>query len=221
MNHNVDKPAATPDLILDTAEAAFAEHGFNGVSLRDITAKAGVNLAAVNYHFRNKENLYAEVIRRRIRPVNELRLRNLDRAVARAGPQPPPLAEIIDLMVRPVFDLHRDPSRGGPHIVRIIARSMTEPLPFLDELVAAEFHPVLARFTQVIRRHVAHLPPEDFMWRMNFMIGAMQHTLATLHQMGPLTRGICRSNDYEGALARFIAASLAILTAPVRFPPES
>jgi AcrR family transcriptional regulator len=45
------KPEGTRDRILTAAEEAFAIHGFNGVSLRDVVKRADVNLAAVNYHF--------------------------------------------------------------------------------------------------------------------------------------------------------------------------
>lgn len=206
----------THERILNAAEKLFAENGFRGTTLRQITQRARVNIAAVNYHFGSKEALYVEVVQRRIRPINSARLARLEDAVAKAGDQPPALAEVLDILVRPVFDVHQDPARGGEHIVRIIARSLTEPLPFMSELIATEFHPVLARFSQVIRRHAPHLAPEDFMWRLSFVVGAMQHTLATIHEMSTLTRGICRDNDYEGALRRFILAAVAVFTAPAR-----
>lgn len=213
------RPAEDPkthEKILDSAEKLFAENGFRATTLRQITRSAGVNIAAVNYHFGSKEALYVEVVQRRIRPINAARLARLTEAVAKGGDQPPPLADVLDILIRPVFDVHQDPTRGGEHIVRIIARCLTEPLPFMSELLATEFHPVLARFSQVIRRHAAHLAPEEFMWRLSFVVGAMQHTLATIHEMSALTRGICRDNDYEGALRRFILAAVAVFSAPAR-----
>jgi AcrR family transcriptional regulator len=56
---------ATKERLLDEAEALFAQRGFDGVSVREITAAARCNLAAVNYHFGNKKNLYVEVFRSR------------------------------------------------------------------------------------------------------------------------------------------------------------
>lgn len=206
--------STTHEKILDAAEKLFADNGFRGTSLRQITQLAGVNIAAVNYHFGDKESLYVEVIKRRVDPINQARLARLDEAIAAAGSQPPPLEQVMDILVRPVFEVHQDPARGGPHIVRIISRTLTEPLPFMGDIIQVRFRDVLYRFSQVVRRHVAHLSPEEFLWRMSFVVGAMQHTLATLHQMGPLTSGICRSNDYQGALARFIASAVAVFTAP-------
>ena len=56
-----DKPCETKTKILEAANVLFAKKGFSGVSIREISSDAGVNLAAVNYHFKNKNNLYAEV----------------------------------------------------------------------------------------------------------------------------------------------------------------
>lgn len=210
---------ATREKILNAAEKLFADNGFNGTSLRDITESAKVNLAAVNYHFGDKESLYTEVVRRRIRPINATRLARLDQALSLAADEPPPLELVVDILVRPIFEVHQDPSRGGHHIVRIIARTLTDPLPFMGELLTVEFQAVIGRFSQAVRRSVGHLSPEEFMWRMSFVVGAMQHTLATLHQMGALTRGICKNNDYEGALGHFVASAVAIFTAPARSLP--
>ena len=67
-------PVATKAKILDAAEALFMEHGFEATSLRSITAAAGVNLAAVNYHFGSKEELFQAVLTRRLDPMNRERL---------------------------------------------------------------------------------------------------------------------------------------------------
>jgi AcrR family transcriptional regulator len=64
-------PPDTRERILDAAERLFAECGFAGTSIRDITEAAAVNLSAVNYHFQSKENLYAEVFARRVALLRE------------------------------------------------------------------------------------------------------------------------------------------------------
>ena len=68
---------ATKDRILDAAEERFAEEGF-GTSLRSITSHAGVNLAAIHYHFGSKEALIEALFRRRIEPLNKVRFEMLD-----------------------------------------------------------------------------------------------------------------------------------------------
>lgn len=199
---------------LNAAESLFAQHGYDGTSLRQVTNKAKVNLAAVNYHYGDKESLYAAVIRRRIQPINLGRLARLAQAEQEADGKPVPLALIIEIMARPIFELCEDPTTGGHHTVRLIGRSLAEPLSFMEEILATEFQPAMASFGQAVRRHVPTLSPEDFLWRLSFVVGAMHHTLATLHRMKELTRGICRNNDHAGALRRFIQFAVATFTAP-------
>ena len=199
---------------MDTAERLFADQTFHGVSLREITQAASVNLASVNYHFRNKESLFREVFLRRVRPLNALRLSLLDEARAQAGTRPPPLEKIIEALARPLFDLHRSTDTGGRYFVQILSRGISEPLQITKQLLAEEYHPVLTKFGQLIRRHAPQLSPAEFLWRLSFVVGAMHHTLATFQQMPFLTRGICRSDDHESALAHFITHSVATFLAP-------
>ena len=209
-----DSNKAIRDKILNAAESLFAQRGFAGATLRQITQVAKVNLAAVNYHFDEKETLFGEVLRRRLRPINESRLVGLQDAERFAGTTPVPLATIIEVLVGPLFVLGHDRTDSGPQALRIIGRCLTEPQPFMADLLATEFHPTMARFGQAIRRHVPALTPEDFLWRLGFVVGALHHTLATMHTMKELTRGICRSDDYAGAQRRFIQFAVGTFTAP-------
>src|SRR5882724_9640976 len=86
--HELRGAAATKARILDAAEALFMEHGFEATSLRSITAAAAVNLAAVNYHFGSKEELFRAVLTRRLDPMNQARVALLDRFEAEAGEVP-------------------------------------------------------------------------------------------------------------------------------------
>src|SRR6476661_10749602 len=81
-------PGATKDRILDAAEALFMEHGFEATSLRALTAAAGVNLAAVNYHFGSKEELFQSVLTRRLDPMNQERIDLLEKVEREAGGRP-------------------------------------------------------------------------------------------------------------------------------------
>lgn len=198
--------------ILTSAESLFAQHGYEGASLRQITKAANANLAAVNYHFGDKEALFCETLRRRLGPINKIRLVKLEQARQSAGDRPIPLAFIIELLARPFFELGQDTAAGGHHSVRLIGRCLAEPQPFMAALLSGEFHPVMARFAQAIRRHVPTVTPEEFLWRLSFVLGAMHHTLTTLHCMKELTQGICRNDDHEGALRRFTQFAVGAFT---------
>lgn len=204
--------------ITNAAEEEFSENGYHGTSLREVTKKARINLAAVSYHFGSKESLYCEVLKRRLRPMNQGRLTKLENACELAGDKPIPLALIIDIFARPFFDLCDDPQENGGHFLRLIGRSIVDPLPFVESLLNEELHSTTSRFAQAIRRHTPSLNPQEFMWRLSFVVGAMHHTLATLHQMKALTRGLCQNGDSAGAFRHFTHFAVNALTAPAREP---
>lgn len=100
------KPASfsTKDRILGAAEELFAQHGFAGTSLRQVTSHADVNIAAVNYHFGSKENLVNEVFRRRMDEMTAARLGQLEQA---RSSQPGDLRAVLAAFVEPALALDR------------------------------------------------------------------------------------------------------------------
>ena len=89
-NQNPEKPDPTKERILDRAESLFARKGFQAVSVREITTTAECNLAAVNYYFSNKENLYLEVFRSRWAPrARRIQQCYKDAVAAHRGPLTP------------------------------------------------------------------------------------------------------------------------------------
>ena len=199
--------------ILEAAECLFSTNGYYGTSIRDVIKKAKVNLAAINYHFGNKESLYCEVLRRRLRSMNRDRLEKLASAIELAGDKPIPLALIIDIFARPLFESGDSPLEKNGHTSRLIGRSTVEPLPFAEEVLASELHMTTALFARAIRKHAPTLQPKDFMWRLNFVVGAMHHTLATIHQLPILTRGLCQNNNHKEALHHFTQFAVNTFTA--------
>lgn len=192
---------------MDSAEELFANQGYHGTTLRQLTQKAGVNLASVNYHHGNKESLYLETLRRRLRPINEARLRQLAEAETQAAGNPVPLAQIFQAFAQPVFMSPSIESNHG-YAGQLIGRALSEPLPFTGAFVEKELQPTLARFAQALRLHDRISSPEDFLWRFSFVAGALHHSLATLHVMKSLTGGICLNNDRPGALHRFVGFAM-------------
>lgn len=200
----IDASGETGIKLLTAAEILFAEHGYDGVSLRRITAYADVNLAAVNYHYSDKQSLYLAVLSYRLRQLSEARLNRLAVAEVAAGEQPLRLAEIIDIFAAPLLqpDELSMPSFGAAGR-RLLGRTLMEPLGFLEPMLAADFQPAVTRCGQAIRRHLPTLPPADFIWRYSFVVGALHHAAATLHDMRGRTNGFCASDDGATALRNF------------------
>ena len=93
----------TKDNILDAAEQLFAERGYEATSMRAITSAAGVNLAAVNYHFHSKERLLQALFTRRLDMLNRRRMELMDRYEAEYGEKPIPLAKLVHVLIEPML----------------------------------------------------------------------------------------------------------------------
>lgn len=209
--------AATKDRILDAAEALFVEHGFEATSLRAITAAAEVNLAAVNYHFGSKEELFEAVLKRRLDPMNQRRVALLSALEARAGAAPVPCDRILSALFLPALELARDPARGGSDFLRLLGRAYADPAPFIRRFLSAQYAQMIARFKEAFARALPALPRKELSWRLHFMMGALSYTLAgtdalkLIHEIAPAEGG---PND-ELLLRRLAPFLLAGLTSPL------
>ncbi len=188
----------TKSKILDTAEKLFGMNGFDTVSLREITTGAGVNLAAVNYHFQSKDHLIDAVIARRIEPVNVRRVAMLDAL----GPNPS-VENLLDAFLRPVFEIKLHP------LVPLIGRVLSNPDLFVDRLFNVHLAPVAARFSAALSTALPELPMMDVAWRLHFSVGTMTHILLWGNVFPRMTQGLCTIDDREALLRRtvqFLAA---------------
>jgi AcrR family transcriptional regulator len=78
---NGDSVSHASNRLLDAAERLFCERGFDGTSVRDLTKAAQCNVAAVNYHFGNKENLYEQMFRRHLKEMFDEHRQNIERVM--------------------------------------------------------------------------------------------------------------------------------------------
>ncbi len=208
---------ATKDRILDTAETLFMQQGFDGTSLRAITAAAGVNLAAVNYHFGSKEDLFQAVLTRRLDPMNQQRVDLLARYEEEAGAEPVRCERILSALFIPALRLARDPQRGGSNFLRLLGRAYADPSPFIRQFLSDQYATMIGRFKAAFSRALPHLPARELSWRLHFMMGALSYTLAgtdALKIIETLAPGSEKSND-ELLLRRLAPFLLAGLTAPL------
>ena len=95
----------TKQRILDAAAELFAEDGFAATSLRHIISKAGVNLAAIHYHFGTKQDLLDRIILQKISPLNDRRMELLDQFEAEAAPEPPSVEKIMEAFLAPAIQM--------------------------------------------------------------------------------------------------------------------
>jgi len=170
--------APTKERILDAAEALFMEHGFEATSLRQITALAEVNLAAVSYHFGSKEELFEFVLTRRLDPMNRQRIELLTRFEREAAPHVLPCERVLTAMFIPALELARDRQRGGQNFLRLLGRAYADPAPFIRRFLSEQYAVMIARFKAAFGRALPELPKKELSWRLHFVMGALSYTLA-------------------------------------------
>lgn len=206
LRHKVDERAApgrgesvagaTRTRILDAAEQLFAEHGFEAASVRMIAARAGVNVAAANYHFGSKDGLLRSVFERRLSQLNAARLTALEVAETEAGGQAVKPARIVDAFFGTALRFASGKDNGGVAFMRLLARTSTEPAAFIRNFLADESAEVIARFKAAMFRALPDVPQAEIAWRFHFMLGAMSYALAGVDTLQLLT-----DIDMEGAMA--------------------
>jgi AcrR family transcriptional regulator len=211
---SIKPPHETRTRILDAAEELFMHHGFGGTSMRLLTGKAGVNLAAVNYHFGSKDALIEAVFRRRLDPMNTARIGALDALEAPGRPLTP--EAIIRAFIGETLRMLEDGRSGGRNFIRLLGRSYTEPSKAIRVLIGQLYAPAMERYKAAFERALPQMPREELVWRMHFMFGTLSYTLAATDAV-QLIAG-CKPEDrhdarlLEDRLTAFLAAGL---TAPL------
>jgi AcrR family transcriptional regulator len=201
--------------ILDAAEELFMQHGFEGTSMRLLTAKAGVNLAAVNYHFGSKHALVEAVFRRRLDPMNTSRIAELDKLEAEQR-SPTPDA-IIRAFITPGLRLVEDAKSGGRNFTRLLGRTYTEPNKAVRQLIGQMYAPTMQRYKAALERALPQMPRDELVWRMHFMFGTIAYTLAATDTV-QLIAGCKPEDRYDAGLLeeRLTAFLAAGLNAPLK-----
>jgi AcrR family transcriptional regulator len=169
----VNSSASTKERILTAAEALFAQRGFEGASLRQLTAAAGVNLAAVNYHFGSKDHLVEQVFKRRLDQLNARRLAALKQI---SGQPETTLEDVLAAFIRPALDLSHD--GGGGLFMRVLARAFAEHDDDLRKFLSENYGHVMRQFTAEFARLLPDLSKEELYWRIDLVTGALTHAMS-------------------------------------------
>ncbi len=202
----VNTTSSTRDRILGAAETLFAQRGFDGASLRQLTATAGVNLAAVNYHFGSKEKLVEEVLRRRLDALNAGRLVALEQL---GGERPATLEEVLAAYIRPALELSHE--GNGALFMRVLARAFAEHDDSLRRFVSDNYGHVMRQFTAEFARLLPHLSKPELYWRIDLVTGALTHAMSgfgMIQRKGDVSEQAHREQTIQH-LIRFAAAGLS------------
>ena|SRR5690348_19971 len=194
----------TQDRILDAAEHAFGERGFDGASLRDIVLEAKVNLATVYYYFHSKNGLMEAVLTRRFGPLREEQLALLDQAKRQRAGRSLPVEAVLRALLLPPLRLLIGPAAKRQAIGRLVGRIVTEPSPRTQDFLRSQHAEVRAAFLKALQVSLPQLPLADLRWRFEFVSGALAIILCNPRKLERETRGACNPVDVEQVLAEMI-----------------
>jgi AcrR family transcriptional regulator len=193
----------TRDRILDAAERLFAQRGFHGVSVRDITGAARVDVALANYHFGSKQGVLEAVVLRRAEDLNSERLQRLDALLAHRGRRAPTLESIIDAFTHPLLDRSARGGTGWKSYFALIAEVNNSP-EFGGVMMSRHFDPVVHRFIEAMRLALPGCDDRDLYWAYHFLSGALTLTFAETGRIDKLSGGVCRSSDLDAVHQRLV-----------------
>jgi len=203
---------ATRERLLDTAQRLFAERGFSQVTLRELTAAAGTNLASVNYYFGSRDELLHALMRRAARAVHGKRTQLLEEAQRHHGTGKAQLRRILYALLEPA--IVSEPGRRtdflfGALLARAHADGRDE---LLDLLERQTTH--LDPFAEALQRALPDLPREEIYWRLHFVLN-LEHAVQTeLKRLHYLSKGLCDIEDRRAIVDRIVEFALPGLLAP-------
>lgn len=211
-----DQRRDTASHILDVAEKHFALYGYAGTSLRGIIKEAGVNVAAVAYHFGNKEDLFEAVVKRFALPVVEEQLARLAAALeeARRSFQKPSLNCVLRAFYEPPILMVKGLGEKGETLSLFLGRAQTEPDPIYS-LIDRQFSNCRDEFIKVFREVFPGLTEADYQWRFEFMLALI---VAVLNRQKMIRRRYTEETDWDAnevieRLVRFCQAGFTGLNA--------
>ncbi len=206
---------STIDRILDAAESLFAEHGFAETSLRSITSKADVNLAAVNYHFGSKKALIQAVFTRFLDPFSERLAERLD---AIDNDTETSLEDLMHLLVDEMTTSPRS-SEDLETFMRLLALAYNQSQGHLKKYLETTYGAVFERYMRLLIKAAPMMPPVEVYWRINFILGSAVFTMSgaqTLQAMAARDYGI--QEPLENVMRRMVPFMAAGMRAEAQVP---
>ncbi len=201
--------------LLEAACAVFAEHGFRGATVRDICTRAGANVAAVNYHFRDKEGLYAAVLQQLFSTALEKYPPLLD--VAPDAPPERRLHAFVRSFLLRLLDQGRESWLG-----KLMAREISDPTAALDLMVSESVRPLSMMLAGIVRELLGERATDERVRRCVFSVVGQclfyhfaAPVIRRLHPAVPATYGPADIDQVAEHVAAFSLAAVRGLAAGV------
>lgn len=203
----------TAGRIIRAAEKLFAEQGFKETTMRQITAQADVNLAAVNYHFGSKQGLIQAVAEHVLTPLCDV----IDEGLAgRASQEPvPSLQQLLKILMAALVRVHQRNSHALAVLMRLLDHTYRPSQQELQQFIWYRYGKRMAVFLHYLRENTRTLSEREFFWRLHFLMGSVIFTLSNMHMLVALDQSADNTDpEIEAILQRMIPVISAGILAP-------
>ena len=178
MDSKKNRRSDTKTRIMDAAEHLFTLNGFRGTTIQQLASDAGVNQAAVNYHFGSKSALIEKVIERRMGPINQQRMQQLEivRQDAARRSCRPMADDVLRAYIEPVFTLQTK-LKGKKYFMALAGRAFFEQDATIRTILINQFTQPFDLFFKIMNEALPELSEDVLLWRLHFSVGAMTHCM--------------------------------------------
>lgn len=197
-----EQRAASVKLILDTAEELFSQHGYFGVTIKDVADKMGIHAALIHYYYDGKKALFDAVFERRVEYAVTVRTAGLDAYEAEVGDHPT-VEGALRAYYDGAFDVYINGDEGWRSFGRIFAQVNNAP-GYGAEKMDTYFDPLVLRLIGLLQKALPDAKLEDLFWSFQFTSGAYTLILSRTGRIDRLSDGLCASDDFEAVRERFV-----------------
>ena len=194
---NQKRSLETKKRILDAAEQLFAEYGFYGTSMRDITGLSGSRISLCYYHFGSKYEVLQAVVDRRAEEHMKDMLVSLRRELASYNQEPLPLSVLIEAYMRPCLERHLNSGPGWRNYVRLLAHLASESASSDYAKTFFKYDSVNHAFFEEFKRSVPGVPEASVHWGFYFLQTANINLCLDTQLIDHQSDGLCSSTDIE------------------------
>lgn len=195
--------------IVRAAETLFAEQGFTETTVRQITARADVNLAAVNYHFGSKKGLIQAVAEKFLGPLCQ----NIEQALEQreaASQQTISLEELLEMLMRALLGVNQNNDHALSVFMRLLDLAYMKNQEDLRDFLIERYGSRVQSFVALVRNDAAPMEDDEFFWRLHFLLGSITFTLSNFHTLNAIEK---REFASKAEVERIMHRMVPVLTA--------
>jgi AcrR family transcriptional regulator len=203
--------SVTKSHFLDAAEKEFARSGYEGTKIRTIAEVSQANLGTLHYYWGSKAALFRAVCERRLRPINEERLRRFAECEAKARGGKPDVRALVKAGIEPALRVTGATAKERRTFRLFYGRVLMDPAPEVGRVMAEIFDPSSREFLRLMRHACPDLDKQEFYWRLSGYFGTVIYIQTNYRRVEHLSRGAFQADKIEDAIeviAYFLAAQM-------------